>query len=42
MLDHLRKKMQQAAADLKFEDAAEYRDKMRRVQAKMLGLSAPG
>ncbi len=37
-IDQFREKMQEAADDLRFEEAAEYRDKMRRLQSKQLGV----
>jgi excinuclease ABC, B subunit len=38
----LEKKMREAAANLEFEDAARYRDEIRRLEAKELGLDRPG
>jgi excinuclease ABC subunit B len=38
----LDKRMREAAANLEFEDAARYRDEIRRLEAKDLGLDRPG
>jgi excinuclease ABC subunit B len=38
----LEKKMREAAANLEFEDAARFRDEIRRLEAKELGLDKPG
>jgi excinuclease ABC subunit B len=42
VLAELEKKMREAAANLEFEDAARYRDEIRRLEAKELGLDKPG
>ncbi len=39
-IEQLREKMRQAAGDLRFEDAAKYRDEMRRLEAIHLGLES--
>lgn len=41
-IEDLKSKMQQAAADLEFEEAARIRDEIRRLEAHDLGLDAPG
>ncbi len=42
VLAELEKKMREAAANLEFEDAARYRDEIRRLEARELGLDRPG
>ena len=42
VLAELDKQMRQAAANLEFEDAARYRDEIRRLEAHELGLDRPG
>ncbi len=42
VIAELEKKMREAAANLEFEDAARFRDEIRRLEAKDLGLDRPG
>ncbi len=42
VIGELEKKMREAAANLEFEDAARFRDEIRRLEAKDLGLDRPG
>jgi excinuclease ABC subunit B len=42
VIAELEKKMREAAANLEFEDAARYRDEIRRLEARELGLDKPG
>ncbi len=39
MIEELREKMKAAASDLRFEDAANYRDKMRELESRLLGVN---
>jgi excinuclease ABC subunit B len=42
VIAELEKKMREAAANLEFEDAARFRDEIRRLEAHELGLDKPG
>ena len=42
VIAELEKKMREAAANLDFEDAARFRDEIRRLEAHELGLDKPG
>lgn len=40
LIEEYKQKMQEAADDLRFEEAADYRDKMKKLQEEMLGVDA--
>ena len=42
VIAELEKKMREAAGNLEFEDAARFRDEIRRLEAHELGLDKPG